>query len=190
MWSSILSQLLNTLIGALRTLPNIHRHQSLRLILATRTLTSTLSSTPNLGCRSEVHAQTELHLPHTADFTSGKVGLEGRWAPPLLVLDIDATEALSAAIGDLVAFVDVDESSEADAEPFVGAHEVALCDAFSILGEDETAELVDREGEIGGCEGAGVGVEVALEGVDVVEGEEGESFGGEDYFVLGEGAVD
>jgi hypothetical protein len=31
---------------------------------------------------------------------------------------------------------------------------------------------------------------VALEGVDVVEGEEGEAFGGEEDFVLGEGAAD
>lgn len=33
-------------------------------------------------------------------------------------------------------------------------------------------------------------MQVALEGVDVVEGEKRESFGGEEDFVLGEGAAD
>ncbi len=33
-------------------------------------------------------------------------------------------------------------------------------------------------------------MQVALEGVDVVEGEKSESFGGEEDFVLGEGAAD
>jgi hypothetical protein len=33
-------------------------------------------------------------------------------------------------------------------------------------------------------------VQVALEGVDVVEGEKRESFGGEEDFVLGQGAAD
>ena len=143
--SSILSQLLNTLINPLRTLPNVDRDQSLCLIFATCTLTSTLSRAPNFRDRSEVHTQTKLHLPHTANFTSSEVCLERRRTSALLILDIDASKTLLAAISDFVAFVDVDESGEADTEPLVSAHEVAFCDSFSILREDETSEFIDGQ---------------------------------------------
>lgn len=80
-----------------------------------------------------------------------------------------------ASICCFVSFVYVDEGGEGDAEPIVCAHQIAFCDSSALLGEDETVEFVDCEGEIVGGESAAVGVEMAFEGVDVVESEEGEA---------------
>ena len=76
------------------------------------------------------------------------MGLQ-RWrAALLLVLHMDAIKLLDASICDLVLLIDLSQSREADVHPVVGAHEITLCDAATMLGEDEAMELVNCAFEI------------------------------------------
>ena len=51
----------------------------------------------------------------------------------LLLLNFDAAEALVASVGGLVAFIDLDEGSERDLDPLVGAGEVGLGDFATVV---------------------------------------------------------
>lgn len=160
-------------------------------------LSSAGVSFDSLGALSELHSidaswcATLLHaLVHRLDLGQSKVGLE-RWRRPLdLILHRDARGPCHAAVDRLVGFVDVDERRERDRQPVICPHQSCLLDLPPLLREDAPAELIHSEREIRGRGAARVDCEQGLEGVDVVEGEEAETFRGEEDGVLGEGAVE
>ena len=73
---------------------------------------------------------------HLSYFVGCEVCLERWWGGAGEGLDFDPSVALDAPISGFVPFIHVDECREADAEPFIGAHEVAFGDSSSVLSED------------------------------------------------------
>lgn len=125
-----------------------------------------------------------------SDLGAAEVRLERRWTSAILIEDFDSAPAQLASIRDLIPLIDINERRERDAKPIVSAHQISLSDPPSPAREHQAPQFVDGGHEVCGGEGARVAVQVAFEGVDVVELQEGEAFGGEDYAVLAEGAAD
>lgn len=94
---------------------------------------------PRVWCHRAAAAQRLQGL----EFPGVESGLQ-RWrAALLLVLHVDTVKLLDASICDLVLLVDPIQRSKVDAHPVICAHEIALCDAATVLGENEAVELVN-----------------------------------------------
>lgn len=118
---------------------------------------------------------------------------------------VKGANLLRAPVGPAVHALDVAEGAGADADPLVGAVELAALQPAAAAGQHEAAQLVDGVldaglalgllpgGGAGAAAqegGAGVRGQGRLEGVQAVEAEQGQALGGEEDLVLAQAAAD